>query len=416
MTVALDLMEAARAHTLAFLRTLPEPALRRWPHPAFSPIGWHVGHVAFTEARWVLAGCAGDDSLCRPFARDFAQDGRPKHERAELPAREALLGYLERVRERVRTVAPALRPSGHLLREGFLDWFLAAHEHQHRETMAFVLGQQRAADGPQETPGCEGAPLEDEGDAPRVEVPGGPLRMGSDDPLAYDNERPAHFVDVAAFELDAHPVTCAAFARFMRQGGYDDPRHWSQAGWRWRMRTGVTAPYGWVEVAPGRWARARLDGLHPLDGREPVVGVSHHEAEAYARFRGARLPSEAEWEHAARTFGPGPRSLLNLVTNGPVPVRQDAETPTDLLGHVWEWTASSFEPYPGFEPFPYRGYSTPYFGGTHRVLRGGSFATSDLLATVSFRNWYEPGMRPILAGFRCAWDSPRRAGNTHGTR
>jgi gamma-glutamyl hercynylcysteine S-oxide synthase len=403
VTFGLDFMEAARARTWRFVQGLDEATLRRWPHPDFSPIGWHLGHVAFTEARWVLSRFGDDDALCGPFARAFAQDGRPKHERQDLPPRDALLGYLAQVREGVRALTPSLAPTDRLLRDRYLGWFLAAHEHQHLETMAFVLGQQRALEA---APLAQDdvPPLEDGGAAPRVRVPGGPVRLGHEGPLAYDNEQPAHVVAVGAYLLDAHPVTCGAFARFMRQGGYENPRWWSASGWRWREDEAITAPHGWVAVAPDRWVRGRLGGVRALDGREPVVGVSFHEAEAYARFIGARLPTEAEWERAARRFGAGSRTLVELATDGPVPVQRDGERPTDLLGHVWEWTASPFRPYPGFEAFPYHGYSTPYFGAGHRVLRGGSFATSALLATPSFRNWYPPATRPIFAGFRCAWD------------
>jgi gamma-glutamyl hercynylcysteine S-oxide synthase len=403
MSTGLEAMERARGATLRFVQGLSEQTLRRWPDPSFSPIGWHLGHVAFTEAQWVLDRLEGDESLCRPFARAFAQDGRPKHERDRLPERGELLGYMDRVRDRVRAVLPTPARAHALLRDGFLGWFLAAHEHQHRETMAFVLGQQRSL-ATADRGDTEGAPLADDEPPASVVIPGGRVRVGSDGPCAYDNEQPAHEVHVGTFLLDAHPVTSAAFARFMRAGGYAEPRWWSREGWHWRCAHDVRAPHGWVQVSPGRWARGRLGGIQPLDGREPVMGVSFHEAEAYARFRGARLPTEHEWEHAARMFGPGPRALLGLETDGPVPVLPGGRIPTDLLGQVWEWTASTFEPYPGFRPFPYRGYSTPYFGGTHRVLRGGSFATSPAIASPAFRNWYLPTIRPVFAGFRCAQD------------
>ncbi len=147
----------------------------------------------------------------------------------------------------------------------------------------------------------------------------------------------------------------------------------------------------------------RLDGAWAMDGREPVVGVSAHEAEAYARFAGGRLPTETELEHAMRTQGAEPR-VAGLAERGPVPVLPSESEATDLLGNVWEWTASAFAPYPGFEPHPYRGYSTPYFDGVHRVLRGGSFATDPAIARPTFRNWYVPGTRQIFAGLRVAYD------------
>jgi gamma-glutamyl hercynylcysteine S-oxide synthase len=397
-------MEETRAATLALTARLGEQSLRARPHADFSPVGWHLGHVAFTEATWVLERLAGDASLSRPFAPAFAQGGRPKAARSDLPPRDALLDYLHRVRDRTRSVIGAASRGAELLRHGFLPWFLAAHEHQHRETMSYVLWQQRVAEGGDTLGAALGAALEDDDAPPMVEVPGGEAQVGTDSLLAYDNERPAHRVRLRPFLLDTHPVTCAAFGQFIRAGGYTRRELWSEEGWRWVVASGVRCPFGWREAPPGRWMRAHLDGWAPLDADEPVMGVTADEADAYARFRQARLPTEHEWERATRCFGPQGRSVTGAVTGGPLSVLRGADGPTDLLGNVWEWTASPFRPYPGFRAFPYRGYSTPYFDGGHRVLKGGSFATSPLLATAAFRNWYLPQIRPIFAGFRCARD------------
>ena len=396
-------LEAARSRTLARFGELPDSVLSAWPDPDFSPLCWHLGHIAFTEAHWLLGRVGGDGSLSKPWAHRFAQDGCPKRERNAGYDRAELFGYLDRVRAEVRRRYRELDRSHPLMREDYLARFLADHERQHRETMAYVLGCVHDAAGFLGT--GAGVPLVDDGPPPRIPFEGGAVVQGTDDPFAYDNERPAHRAQVEPFALDAHPVTAAAWQRFIDAEGYQREELWSPEGWRWRGEHAITRPKAWVPVGAG-YTRVRLDGSHALDGREPVCGISWYEADAYARFVGGRLPSEGELEHAMRVAtarGRAEPRVAGLRTSGPEPVVVDDETPTDLLGNVWEWTATAFAPYPGFEPHPYRGYSEPYFDGGHRVLRGGSFATDPAIARATFRNWYVPGTRQIFAGLRVAW-------------
>jgi len=400
----LDHLRATRAETLRFVEALPDEVLTAWPDPEFSPICWHLGHVAFTEAHWTLARCLGDLSLSAPFAARFAQDGCAKSERAKGHSRDALFGYLREVRAELEARWERLDPEHALMKDDFLPWFLAMHEHQHRETMALVLGMARERDarglGLEDafTELADAAPLEalaTDDDDRFFELSGGEVVLGTDSRLAYDNERPPMPVVLDAFAVATHPVTSGAWASFMLAGGYEERALWSEAGWAWR--DGVAAPRGWA-VAEGRVVRVRLDGIAPVDPEEPVCGVSFFEATAFARWRGARLPSEGEWEHAAKTLG-AHDPVWSLRTTGPMPVREGA---TDLLGNVWEWTSSTFARRPGFVAFPYRGYSEPYFDGAHRVMRGGSFATHPAIARPSFRNWYVPETRQCFVGLRLA--------------
>jgi iron(II)-dependent oxidoreductase len=242
-----------------------------------------------------------------------------------------------------------------------------------------------------------------------VLIPGGKFVMGTDrEPSAYDNERPAHVVDVAPFLIDTVPVTNGRYLEFVEAGGYDEPRFWSEAGWAHRCAEGLTAPQFWAREGGGSWSVRRYGRRLDLPLDEPVQHVCWYEADAYARFAGKRLPTEAEWEKAAEGATPDSANLGGRHF-GPAPVgayprgasRYGAE---QMIGDVWEWTASDFTAYPGFVTFPYKEYSEVFYGSDYKVLRGGSWATSPSVARVTFRNWDYPVRRQIFAGFRCARD------------
>jgi iron(II)-dependent oxidoreductase len=263
-----------------------------------------------------------------------------------------------------------------LLQDGFVFGLVVQHELQHIETMAQTMQL-----------GGLPAPLSA---LPEVQassealIGGGPFALGADadQPWAYDNELPAHEVDVPAFRIDRALVTNDEFASFIAAGGYRDRSLWSGEGWAWREAEGVVAPEYWQPDDDGRWLRRRFDLVEPVPPREPVQHVSYWEAETYARWAGKRLPSEIEWEKAARS------GELEHAT-----------------GAVWQWTSSPFSGYPGFRAFPYPEYSEVFFGDEHRVLRGGSAVTDPLVARLSFRNWDYPQRRQIFSGIRCARDA-----------
>ncbi|HEX2041244.1 MAG TPA: SUMF1/EgtB/PvdO family nonheme iron enzyme [Acidimicrobiales bacterium] len=249
------------------------------------------------------------------------------------------------------------------------------------------------------------------------------VRDGTDDEAwAYDNERPAHVVDLPAFRIDAAPVANRAYARFVANGGYDDPRWWTEEGWAWRQKEDLRHPQFWRAEGGGRWSRLRFGWREDLPLDEPVQHVCWYEAAAYARWAGKRLPTEAEWEKAA-SWGPEgvkrrfpwgdaeDEHRANLgqthfrpAAVGAYPGGASAYGCHQMVGDVWEWTSSDFEPYPGFATFPYREYSEVFFGSGYKVLRGGSWATSPLAVRTTFRNWDHPIRRQIFAGFRCARD------------
>jgi gamma-glutamyl hercynylcysteine S-oxide synthase len=260
-----------------------------------------------------------------------------------------------------------------------------------------------------------------------VFIPGGPFTMGtSTEPWALDNERPAHAVDVPSFWIDTTPVTNAAFIEFIEDGGYDDERWWRPAGWRHRQEAGLSAPLFWSRTAgESGWLRRSFGRIAAVDPAEPVVHVCWYEADAYARWAGKRLPTEAEWEKAARHDPAIGRSRrypwgddeptagranlgqrhLRPAAAGSYPEGASAYGVRQLIGDVWEWTSTWFHPYPGFRAWPYKEYSEVFFGGDYPILRGGSFGTDPAAARGTFRNWDYPIRRQIFSGFRCARDA-----------
>jgi iron(II)-dependent oxidoreductase len=244
------------------------------------------------------------------------------------------------------------------------------------------------------------------------------------DSFAYDNELPPHRVEVPGFKLDKYLTTNEEYARFIEEGGYQRREFWGTEGWEWREREGWQFPLYWTELNGG-WRVKTMFEEGILSPHHPVTGVSWYEAEAYARFVGKRLPSEAEWERAASWDAAGghkgrfswgdeqPSERLCNFDNrfwgttavGSFPEGASASGCLDMTGNVWEWTADVFMGYPGFRPFPYPEYSEVWFDGDHRVLKGGSWATRSSPLRISFRNFFRRHFRIAFAGIRCAADT-----------
>lgn len=396
----MDAMQEARALSLRLSGDLTDAQARRVADPSFSPIGWHLGHVAWQEECWLHRRVWGRPALEPAFDALFDSFVSPKGSRsARLPPVGAIRAYAARVREASLDLA-GRENSSELLRDGWVFRFLANHERQHAEIMGIVRLLARL---PLPGPFHETTESAEEG---WLAFPEGEFTMGAEDPEGWDNERPPHPRGVSAFRLARRQVTNAEWLQFMEAGGYETRSLWSEEGWALVQREGIRAPLHWERGADGSWRRFSLRGWRPLAEEHPVAHVSWHEAEAFARFAGARLPTEPEWERAA---GGGARRW----PSGEAPeganlgLRHGDTTPAGgaFEGNVWEWTASAFAPYPGFRPGPYRGYSEPWFDGAHRVLRGGSHLSHPMMARTAFRNWLPPEIRAYPAGLRLASSS-----------
>jgi len=421
------LLVAARERTHGLTGCLDDADLTRQHSPLMSPLVWDLAHVANQEELWLLREVGGREPM-RPEI-DPLYDAF-EHPRAERPALPLLppaeaRAYAREVRGRVLDLVERTRLTGErLVTDGFAFGMIAQHEQQHDETMLVTHQLRRGAAVLSAAP--PGPPPADVMRLPaEVLVPGGPYTMGtSAEPWALDNERPAHPVDVPAFCIDTAPVTNAAYAEFIADGGYDQPTWWTPAGWDHRQRAGLFAPQFWRREG-GQWIRTRFGVSEPVPPAEPVMHVCWYEADAYARWAGRRLPREAEWEKAARFDPATGRSRrfpwgdedpspdranlgqrhLQPAPAGSYPAGAAPCGARQLIGDVWEWTASDFLPYPGFEAWPYKEYSEVFFGGDYKVLRGGAFSVGPVACRSTFRNWDYPVRRQIFAGLRTARDA-----------
>lgn len=424
-TRALHELTRARERLTRMLAGLGDEALVNQHSPLMSPMVWDVAHVANYEEQWLLRALGAPPLTDAAFDALYDAFRHPRSTRSALPllTPAQAWAYATRVREAVlewmhRLPEDSTEP---LLRGGFVFGMVAQHEQQHLETLAATL--QLMTLGPAYRPAALERPRPARAAQHEVLLPAGPVRLGSDEAWAYDNERPAHRVDVPAFWLDAHPVTNGDYAVFVDAGGYEDARWWDPKGFEWIRAQGIRHPLFWLPQERGFWWRRRFGWEEPLPKDEPVQHVCWYEADAYARWAGKRLPTEAEWEKAAQgsdgvarahpwgdAVPDAARANLGGDTWGPSPVGsypagQSVDGVWGLLGDVWEWTSSIFEGYPGFQAFPYREYSEVFFGPDYRVLKGGAWASAPVAVRNSFRNWDYPIRRHIFAGFRCARDA-----------
>jgi len=437
----IEALKEARARTLELVNDLNDEQLMGPRLKIVNPLRWEIGHIAWFQEFWVLRHLGSQPPILKQ-GDELYDSARVAHDtRWDMPLleRDKTLAYLERVLERVIEQAssegPNLRDAEGYDQEYFLNLVLL-HEQMHDEAVAYtrqtlsysaptlgITNEVRVAEH-------NDALGQTSDDLTRdAQIPGGKFILGStnEERFVFDNERVAHDVEIAPFAISKTAVSNGQFRNFVEDNGYKRSELWTEEGWHWRTAVSAEHPVYWRRE--GRdWLRRNFDECVALDDRLPVIHINWHEANAYCRWAGRRLPREAEWEMAASAepsangqglleqkrrypWGEGlptiERANLDFSVMGCIPV--DALAAGDsafgcrqMIGNVWEWTASDFNPYPGFVAGPYKEYSEPWFGD-HKVLRGGCWVTRSRLIHNSYRNFYTPNRRDVWAGFRtCA--------------
>jgi iron(II)-dependent oxidoreductase len=423
----IEQMRDAHRRTLALIDGLSPAQMMGLRLATVNPLLWEIGHAAYFYEYWVLRQHLGqpaaNDAVDRLYdSITIAHDDRWD---LPLPDLEATLGYIDEVQNRV---AAALR-RGDDARRDYLAQYAVFHHDMHNE--AYTYTRQTLGYPAPGFPG-NGAPVADDASAcGDARVPGGNFVLGASpgDGFVFDNEKWAHPVEIAPFAIARTAVSHGDFQRFVEAGGYDERQYWDDDGWQWRTAARLEHPRYWRPAATG-WELRLFDQWRPLPRNAAMIHVSWHEAQAYCRWAGRRLPTEAEWEVAAaaeptpdgnalapvkRRFPWGdapPRPdqanldghALGTIDVSALPAGDSAFGCRQMIGNAWEWTQDTFGPYPGFEPDMYQDYSQPLFGIT-KVLRGGAWATRGRMIRNTWRTYYGPERNDVFAGFRtCALD------------
>jgi iron(II)-dependent oxidoreductase len=415
-------LKASRARSTQITHDLRGERLLGPKLAIVNPPLWEIGHVAWFQEHWCLR-YRGPDAIgasILPGADALYDSATVAHDsRWDLPlpdlaqTRAYQADVLERVLRRLER-----EPENAGLQ--YFAQLAIFHEDMHAEAFHYTRQTLGYADP---FPAAAAASVPDKRATGDVELAGGlfPLGAAAGDGFVFDNEKWAHEVRIAPFRIARTAVTNAEYLEFVGSGGYQQRKWWSEEGWAWRAAAESQAPRYWER--PGQsWLQRRFDRTIPLPPDHPVVHVNWHEAQAYCRYAQRRLPTEAEWEYAAAwdasagrkrryPWGDAQPAPAHANLEGRDVVGVDVCSRGDtasgcrqMLGNVWEWTQSTFDPYPGFVIDPYQEYSQPWFG-THKVLRGGSFATTRRLIRNTWRNFYTPERNDIFAGFRtCALD------------
>jgi iron(II)-dependent oxidoreductase len=425
----------ARVRTLDLVADLDDHQLVGPRLRIVNPLRWEIGHVAYFQEFWCLRHFQGEQPILAEGDRlyDSARVSHDTRWDLPLPSRKATLHFMRQVLDRV--IESNTSSTGRQIDGYDQSYFLHLalfHEQMHAEAITYTR-QTLGYPAPRFTSVTTLASMEAsskkrlEGDA---HIPGGRFLPGRSPAsgFTFDNEQLSHEVEVRPFSISRTAVTQGEFAAFVEDGGYRRSELWSETGWRWRESANADHPVYWRRESTDRWLRRHFDQWVPLEDRVPVIHLNWYEVDAYCRWAGRRLPTEAEWEMAAsceptsdgrginarkRVFpwGDEPPTLdrANLdwramggIEVDELPLSDSAFGCRQMIGNCWEWTSTDFGPYPGFAPGPYKEYSEPWFVD-HKVLRGGCWVTRSTMIHNAYRNFYPPDRRDVWAGFRtCA--------------
>ena len=432
----LELIEAlreGRRRTLELIDDLTDEQLMGPRLAIVNPLRWEIGHVVWFQEFWILRHLGGLKPILNngDTLYDSARVAHDTRWDLPLPSRLDTIGYMRQVLDRVSDLDDRRhREPVEGYDEEYFMHLVLFHEQMHAEAITYTrqtLGYPPPRLSISSDIGSSARAARISGDA---HIPGGVLALGASRNTAFqfDNEQPSHTVQVAPFSISKTAVSNGEFAAFVDERGYTRRDLWSDEGWKWRQDAGADHPVYWERESSGGWLRRNFHEWVALDENVAVIHVNWFEADAYCRWAGRRLPTEAEWEMAASCepsvdgrsisnqqhrypWGDDPptpeRANLDSIAMGCIeadalPAGDSAFGCRQMIGNVWEWTATIFEGYPGFVPGPYKEYSEPWFGN-HKVLRGGCWATRSRMIRSAYRNFYTPDRRDVLAGFRtCA--------------
>jgi len=382
----IDELQSLQNETVNIVSSVAEKDYRQQFHPDLSPIGWHLGHCIFTESYWIKEQLLGkqvvDDSLKSLYVPELST----KQSRGSvLPDKSELLEWAKNTQSENRSILESVsqkKSSHQLLKNDYLLHFLIQHYSQHVETMHMVLTEIQIQNVDAKFSPCNISNILAT-NKPKKEcviIEAAFYNVGSDNKyFPYDNEHPAHTINLNSFNIATSPVSNSEYLEYMNFGGYSIKNYWSDAGWEWCNNNKNNHPHHWRLQNDSNWYGINHGGPYLLEENYPVHGLSYYEAEAYAKWAGTRLPYEFEWEVACK------KNLLQKKSL------------------VWEWCNNTFHPYSGFSPYPYAGYSEPYFDDDHYVLKGGSSITKKHILRSSFRNYYTADKRHIFAGMRLVY-------------
>lgn len=409
----------ARQRTLDLIADLSDERLTVPEIDIINPPIWEIGHVAWFQERWVLRHLRGEGPI-HPHADEFWDSAEVSHHarwELPLPSLTATQSYMHQVLD---AVLGRLSEDSASEDEAYFHWLAIMHEDMHGEALAYTRQTLGYPPPPGWRPAASSASPKTTGGGD-VEIDGGIYRVGAlpGQRFVFDNEKWAHEVHLAPFAIARYAVTNEEFAAFVNDRGYQRREWWSECGWKWREREHAEHPLYWIPQDNGKWVYRLYDQVLPLPRTQPVMHVNWYEAEAYCRWSGRRLPNEAEWELAAGGMEKAPypwgeeqptarRVHLDACSLGAISVSDCTSGDSrngcrQMIGNVWEWTATDFLPYPEFVVDPYKEYSQPWFGSERKVLRGGCWATRSRLIRNTWRNYFQKDRRDIFAGFRtCA--------------